>query len=472
MKTDRILALVCAFFPVVPTVAQTLDLEQCREMALESNKQITVSHRQAEQAGYTLKSYKANFLPKFTGEGMYLFSGGKLKENTPELFLPTYVPDPATGQLVPNVAGTGAGGNPVFRQYGYVPPLSFELSLNNTFLAGVLVEQPLYMGGKIVAAYKMARIGKDLSRANMAFTRTDILVKTDEAYWQLVKVKELLAAAGKYRDVVAGLLQNVSDACAAGMKSKNDFLKVQVKLNEAELMVRKAQNGVRLARMNLCHCIGLPLQTDVDVLAAFTGTEAAAAGSAVLPALPAADVTARPEYEMLSRQIEYKHQQTRLVRSDFLPNLGVSAAYMYSEGLKLNDEKLLSSGSFSALFSLKVPLFRWGEGVNKVRAAKAEQTIALLQREDALEKMELEAMQALNALDEAVLEVNLTRRSLAQAEENLKVSRDHYEAGMETLTGYMEAQAAWQKAWADLIEAEAGMRFGETYYLKAIGRLK
>ncbi|MCC8170181.1 MAG: TolC family protein [Parabacteroides sp.] len=472
MKNNKVPVLLFVLFQAVPAMAQTLDLEQCREMALESNKQITISHRQAEQAGYTLKSYKANFLPKFTGEGMYLFSGGELKENTPELFLPTYVPDPATGRLTPNVAGVGADGNPVFKQYGYVPPLSFELSLNNTFLAGVSVEQPLYMGGKITAAYKMACIGKDISRVNMAFTRTDILVRTDEAYWQVVKVKELLAATGKYRDAVAGLLQNVSDACAAGMKSKNDFLKVQVKLNEAELMVRKAQNGVRLAKMNLCHYIGLPLQTDVDVSARFAGADSAAYGSAMVPALPAADVTARPEYELLSRQIEYKHQQTKLVRSDFLPNLGVSAAYMYTEGLRLNDEKLLSSGSFSALFSLKVPLFHWGEGVNKVRAAKAEKTIALLQREDALEKMELEAMQALNALDEAVLEVNLTRRSLAQAEENLKVSRDHYEAGMETLTGYMEAQAAWQKAWADLIEAEAGMRFSETYYLKAIGQLK
>lgn len=312
----------------------------------------------------------------------------------------------------------------------------------------------------------MARIGKDMARINGQFTHTDLVVKTDEAYWQLVKVKEQLLSAGKYRDVVAELLRNVTNACEAGMKSRNDFLKVQVKLNEAELMVRKAQNGVRLARMNLCHYIGLPLQAGIDV------ADTLAAESLLLKTLPSAHVTVRPEYEILSRQIEYKHQEMKLVRSDFLPNLGVSAAYLYTDGLRLNDTKLLSSGSFSALFSLKIPLFHWGEGLNKVRAAKAEQTIAMLQREDALEKMELEAMQALNALDEASMEVELTQKSLLQAEENLKVSKDHYEAGLEPLADYLEAQAVWQKAWSDLISAKAGLRFNETYYLKAIGRLE
>lgn len=466
MDYTKIYGLLLCFVPGL-LGAQTLDLTQCRKMALENNKQVSISRRTAEKAGYTLKSYKANFLPKFTGEGMYLFSGDKLKKNTPELFLPTYVPDPATGNMVENILMAGSnGGMPVFKEYAYVPPLSLELSLNNTYMAGVSVEQPLYMGGKIMAAYKMARIGKDISLLNTTYTQTDIMVKTDEAYWQLVKVNEILLSTRKYREVVAELLRNVTDALDAGMKSRNDQLKVQVKLNEAELMVRKAENGVRLARMNLCHYIGLPLQAQIEA------ADTLAAESSVLAALPQANVTGRPEYEMLSKQIEYKHQETKLVRSDFLPNLGVSAAYLYTDGLKLNDEKLFSNGSFSALFSLKVPLFHWGEGINKVRAAKAEKTIAILQQEDALEKMELEAMQALNALDEAAMEVELTQKSLVQAEENLKVSKDHYDAGMETLADYLEAQAVWQKAWSDLISAKAGMRFSETYYLKAIGRLE
>ena len=49
--------------------------------------------------------------------------------------------------------------------------------------------------------------------------------------------------------------------------------------------------------------------------------------------------------------------------------------------------------------------------------------------------------------------------------------KNRFEVGMETLTNYMEAQAQWQKAWSDWIEAKAELRVNETYYLKSTGRL-
>lgn len=51
------------------------------------------------------------------------------------------------------------------------------------------------------------------------------------------------------------------------------------------------------------------------------------------------------------------------------------------------------------------------------------------------------------------------------------MSKNRFEVGMETLTNYMEAQAQWQKAWSDWIEAKAELRVNETYYLKSTGRL-
>ena len=39
------------------------------------------------------------------------------------------------------------------------------------------------------------------------------------------------------------------------------------------------------------------------------------------------------------------------------------------------------------------------------------------------------------------------------------------------ITNYMEAQAQWQKAWSDWIDAKAELRLSETRYLKATGRL-
>ena len=288
-------------------------------------------------------------------------------------------------------------------------------------------------------------------------------MQTDEAYWLYVRACEMRKSAEPYREVVAELQRVVDNAHEAGMKSQNDVMKVQVKLNEADLQVLRADNGVRLARMNLCHVIGLPLLSEVPLPETF---------DAPLPRLESeADVTARPEYALLGKQIELKEQEKNLTRSDFLPNIGVMGAYNYAYGVKLNNEPLFDQGAFSAVISVNIPLFQWGEGANKLRAAKTDIKIMELQREDATEQMQLELMQALNTYEEALLEVQFTAKSLGQAEENLKTSRNHYEAGMETLADYLEAQTMWQKASSDLIDAKASLKLSETRYLKAAGKL-
>ena len=215
--------------------------------------------------------------------------------------------------------------------------------------------------------------------------------------------------------------------------------------------------------MNLCHIIGLPLYNEIEVeedTETFPDIESCKA-----------DITARPEYAMLTKQIELKDEQTKLVRSEFLPNIGVVGNFGYANGLKLNGNRLLDGTSFSAVVSVSIPLFHWGEGRNKVKSIKVEKSIASLQRDDLSEKMELELNQNLNELEESQMEVQLTTRSLEQAEENMKVSRDHYDVGMETISDHLEAQTIWQKAYSDLIRAKTSARLSETRYLKAAGRL-
>ncbi len=75
-------------------------------------------------------------------------------------------------------------------------------------------------------------------------------------------------------------------------------------------------------------------------------------------------------------------------------------------------------------------------------------------------------------LSDAQTRVNLTRSALAQAEENLKVSRDQYDVGMESLTNLLEAQAQWQQAWSDWVDAKAALKVCETEYLKSLGKLE
>lgn len=115
------------------------------------------------------------------------------------------------------------------------------------------------------SAFRMASIGKEIADLNVKYNQAEVLAEADAAYWQYLKVCEQVKAAGKYLEVVKELVRNLEDAYRTGMAAQNDLLKAQVKQNEAELMVQKAQNGLALSGMNLCRIVGVDLMSELTV---------------------------------------------------------------------------------------------------------------------------------------------------------------------------------------------------------------
>jgi outer membrane protein TolC len=459
----KVIIYILSFIPAV-VFSQTLTLEDCRRMAIENNKTLKNASLSSMSAKDEWKAYQTKFLPRLSVKGGYVYSNINMKKTIEGGYLPTFVPDTQTGELKANVLAMGADGTPIFKEYAYMPDIPLELKIGSVWNGGVLFEQPLYMGGKIRSAVKMAKIGMGISKLNVRKSEQEILLQTEEAFWTMIKTEELRKSALRYKEVVSEFYRQMSNAKQSGMKTKNDLLKVQVRLNEAELKCRQAENGLVLARMNLCQKIGLPLTTS-DLKLVVPNDDFSAVTDNTL------DVTSRPEYEMLQQLIDLKQEEVRLTRSDYLPQLAAIASYSYSNGVKLNAEKLFDSASFTGGITLSIPILHWMEGKKKVSSAKREVEIAKNTMEETSELMRLELMRSLNTCDEAALEVRLTAKSVEQAEENMRMSKDQYDAGLETLGDYLESQALWQKSESDYIDAKAKYRLAYSNYLRCCGKL-
>ena len=260
---------------------------------------------------------------------------------------------------------------------------------------GLTVTQPIFMGGKIKTAYRMAQLTERMSQTQESQTRQEVWLEVATAYTQLVRAQEMKQVAQQYNALLKELFRNVQAAVRHGMKLRNDELKVQVRLNESELQMHRADNARRLAAKNLCQIIGCPYN---DGIAADTA----------LPQkhdVAQADMTGRPEMQLLDQQIEMARQQVSLSRAELLPQIGVQGSYNYLHGLKVGGETMLDGGSFGVLLNISIPLFHFGERANKVRAAKAKLAQTELDRQHLAERMQLELSQALDNLDEARLEV-------------------------------------------------------------------
>lgn len=473
-----IVTAVLLLLTTVTTLAQPqkrfLTLEQCRAIALDSSAILRNAQLTEEKTDLDRKAVITNFLPKFSGYGLYLWTSDSFDYDFSGGALPVY--KNVYGNLVPDLMKDAAGnivynnGIPVFNQYAIIPPMTLSVDLANTFTAGVSVSQPVFMGGKIISGYRMAALGSEMARLNSELKAEEVTVSVDEAYWLYVKTCKLLEAAESFDSTVTEVYRFVEDAIDVGMATSTDLVKVEVQRNNAALAVAKARNGKRLSMMNLCHILGLPLTTEIEVdQSGFTLDSTAVIPESI--ALGSDSIENRADYRLLAGQAELKRRNVDFVRSDFLPQLGVMASYGYSYGLKLMDETLLNQAGFTVMATLKVPIFAWGEGYLKIKSAKKEYEMAQNELERLSGMMELEKAKNSYAVSEAALQVRLAESSLRSAENNLKVCRDQYELGMETIVNVLEAQSQWNKCSCDYISAVADYKLSCTKYLKSIGRL-
>ena len=448
-----------AFFSEL--TAQTLTLDECVNKALEHNKSLSSAKLKLDQTRFDMKSYKANFYPQFnlmaldfytTAKGDFTIEGGHL---------PIYNYVEEAGKFVPNVT-MNEDGSYTLNQYADFPSQTMKWKLKNMFVGSFSVMEPLYAGGKISTAYEMSKLGVNMATENIRLTESEVIVKTHEAYYQAVKAKELGDVARSYKTLLDELKKNVEGAFRHGMSTRNDIMKVQVKQNEAELSIQKADNGYQLAKMNLCHIIGLPLNSEVEV------GQTDMSANASIPM----DMGVRPEHAILDNKTELARQQVKLTKSDYLPNVAVGATYSYANGGELAGKKLIDNGSASVGVVVKMPLDFFGGGANKVRSAKAAYQIAQMEQQDLDEQMQLEWAQCKNLFDEAQTEVRLCQTALEQAAENMRLSKQQYEVGFEPLSDYLETQASWQQCSANLVNARCQMQLAQVRLLKAAGKLR
>jgi len=421
----------CLLWGIGATAQVELDLKESRALALEHSKQLAIAEREKQQAVWMERLYRANYFPKLSASGFYFYNQKKMRYQLKEGIL----------------------------------DVPIRLSLRGVYSAGLQLEQPLFLGGKIRAAHRVAKEGYALAGEQVRDRRAGVIVEVDKAYWQCVRVQELVAVAQRYKETVQALVRDLEEAYRTGMISLNEVLKVRVRYNEAELQLQQAQHGSTLARMNLCRLVGLELHAELRLMDSLSGT--------LTPGIleqPTA-LSQRPDYNMLERQVRMKQEEVRVARADFLPRVGLLAGYGASGGVKLNGDGS-HSRSFSALASVQVPLFHWGEGRNKVRVARVDWETARLNQSYWADLMELDIAGSRFKVTDAFTRVQLARTALTQAEEHVKVSRNQYDVGLETLTNLLEAQTQWQQAWSDWVEAKAELRLSETEYLQSIGLLE
>ena len=481
---------------------EVYSLQRCRELALQNNRQLKVSRMAADVAENTHKAAKTKYLPRVDAlAGYQHFSreisllndkqkqalgnlgtntvgqlGGQIGQNLSSLVHQGLI-SPQAAQQLGQVLGsittplTQAGNN-----IGQSINDAFRSNTKNIYSGGIIVNQPIYMGGAIKAANNMAAIGEQVVENNISLKRQLILYGVDNAYWLAISLKKKEALAIRYRDLAQKLDDDVKKMIQAGVATRADGLKVDVAVNTADLQIAHIQSGVSLTKMALCELCGLELDGDIRLSdegdADLTPTPSAqfevrdTTGS---DSRETADV--RPELRLLQNAIDMSRQNTKLVRSLYLPHVLLTGGYSLSNPNLFNGFQKRFTDLWNIGITVQVPIWNWGEGKYKVRASKTATSIAQLEMDDARKKIDLEVEQNRLRLKDASKQLATAHKNMEAAEENLRCANIGFKEGVMTVTDVMTAQTAWQTARTAIIDAEINVKLAQTGLQKALGIL-
>ena len=428
---------------VTATAQRSYTLEQIKDSALQNNIAIRNAQHNIDAAKEQRKEAFTKYFPNVSGTGLWFNANKGMAQTTlnpsesisPELGM-------ALAQSLPAEALAALGN-----------PISISMMKNGT-IGSLMAVQPVFAGGQIINGNKLAKVGEDVSRLQLQLSENEVEKTAEQYFWQLASLQEKMKTVNAVDTLLADIRKDVDVAVRAGVAMRNDLLQVQLRQNDIESQRLKLQNGISIVRLLLSQYCGL---RDTSFVITFQTAMPEMVDCGVR------NVESLPEYQLLGKQIEAADLQKKLAIGQNLPSVAVGAGYNYHNLLD-NDH------SFGMVFAtVSVPISDWWGGSHVIKRRKIEHQQAQEQLADNTQLLQIRMQNAWNGVVESYQQLQLSLRSIEQAEENLRLNRDYYRAGTSKMSDLLEAQLLYQQSLDKHTDAFADYQNKLLEYKQATG---
>ena len=354
-----------------------LTLEECRNLAIQNNKELQISGEKIKMADNEKKAAFTKYFPQLSANGAYMWNQKDI--NLLDMGALSSSLSSSLGGLaqLPMIQHLMSGVNDMQ-----------HLDVQNIWVGNVSLVQPVFMGGKIVNYNQITKFAKQLAESMNNLQLQDLIYKTDETYWQVISLVNKKKLADAYVDLLRKMDSDVTAMIYEGVATEADGLSVKVKLNEAEMAQTKVENGLALTRMLLAQICGLSLEEDLSL------ADEKLDNFPVETTQASADLNEafmnRNELRSLDLATKIYKRKERIALAEMLPNVALAANYFVTNPNVFNGFKNDFAGMFNVGVMVKVPLSGWWEGTYRRNSAKAETRIKTQEWQDAREKIELQ----------------------------------------------------------------------------------
>lgn len=433
--------------------ADVFTLDDCLRVARENNATLKSAKVNRQMAEETEGSAFPAYFPKvFAGGFAFIANDFLVKQKM---------------DFSKEMEGLGQQVAPAMMQAGIDPsmlaglPTTFNMGMVDKGIIGHLtLIQPIFVGGQIYNGNQLAKIGTRAAKLQETLAETEIRKNTETYYWLIVSLKEKLKTLAEAEKQVEAIRSDVQIAVDAGVAVKNDLLRVELEKKKLQSNRLKLENGISVAKLMLARQMNRD-NADFDLAEAdliqITPPESYA--------ISADDaVERRAESRLLAISREAAEKERSMERGKVLPTVAVGASLLYQN---LLDDDAVNGVLFA---SLTVPISDWWSNSYSTAKLDLKAKKAAIDEVENKNLIKVDIDAKWNTLNESFKQIEISRDAIAQAEENLRIQREYYNAGTATLSNMLEAETLRQQAADSYTEAVTGYYTAVCAYLTATGR--
>jgi outer membrane protein TolC len=285
-----------------------------------------------------------------------------------------------------------------------------------------------------------------------------------ERYVAVLRTRAARDAAIAQVEALRAHVGDVEAMVEQGAVNRSDLLASRVALANAEQARLRAERSRAEARAAYNRRVGQPLDREPDLAVAIAPP--ALDEATPLAALQERAVQSRSELDALAAEARAWEARARAESGRQLPQLGLSAGFHRIESTVLDREDFTMVG-----IGFRWQLFDGGQSRQRARSLRRAGQAAALRRDDLEADIRIEVEQAWLGVAEADARAAAARESVAEADENLRMSREQYTAELVANTQVLDAVALQLAATANARDAVLDAALARLRLARAVGAL-
>jgi outer membrane protein TolC len=401
-------------------------------IALQKNPELGIAEKEVSKARSGVGEAFGGLLPKVNASVNFQHAWSIQKTTVPN-FIKVAMQLPDGSYVLPGVEQM-----PDYLQIAF--------GIDNTFLYGATLTQPLFLGGAGWAGVRIANGVKRAAEGNLEAKRQSVIFGTVNAFYACLLAKEVTAVQEQALTQAQGNLDLVRKKVEAGTASGFDRMRAEVDVANIRPQLISAGNGYLSALTALRMVMGLPESTPIRIEGRFEYADDS------MDSLSLAELTSmarrqRPEFQSLKGRMAIASGAAAVARSQFLPKLFFQTDYSFMA--MRNDYKFRQdefSKGFTSAISLQIPLFGGFNNWYGWHKARMDVRIARDTEKQADDGIAAETEMAFNKYREAKQKYGAAQEASAMAQEALRLATLMYEEGASTQLDVMSARLALTQA--------------------------